>query len=125
MKNTNELKQHLINLWKNTELESYTDSIETALKNYDGDNDAYDFISWFAEEYIYSADIIYYSNAMEFLTKYDISLHDSMAKASEMGYTPDQLNSEVLASLLLQDILTDELYGFKDELTEYFESIEE
>jgi len=117
--------QELKDIWANTDLSEHTEDIETALNYYDGDDDADSFIDWFLETYIDSAEIVYYSNAMEFLTKHDVSLDVSLEKAEEYGYTPSQLNSELLASLLLQDILSNELYGLREELEEYFENIKE
>lgn len=70
-------------------------------------------------------EMIYYGRAMEFLTEYDPSLQDSMNLASELGYTTDSLNSELLATLLLQDMLTQEWYEIADEIEEYFEEYEE
>ena len=47
-----------------------------------------------------SSDIIYYSKAIKFLAENDNSLRESMKIASEMGYNVEDLNSELLASLL-------------------------
>jgi pyruvate-formate lyase len=98
--------QELKDLWASTELTEYCEDIETALNYYDGDDDVDSFIDWYTEMYIDTAGIVYYSTAMEFLTKHDTSLKDSLEKAEEYGYTPSQLNSELLASLLLQDTLS-------------------
>lgn len=106
------------------ELESHCECFETAIANYDGEKDADSFIEWYMETYVYHAEIIYYHNAMEFLMEHDPSLRDSMAKAAEYGYTPNNLNSELLASLLLQDILQQELESCRDDIAEYFEEKE-
>lgn len=45
-------------------------------------------------------DIIYYNNAMKYLTEHDSSLVDSLSLAEDMGYMPSDLNSEKLASIL-------------------------
>jgi len=45
-------------------------------------------------------DVIYYSVAIDYLKENDPSLKDSLALAVELGYTLDNINSEVLASLL-------------------------
>ena len=55
------------------------------------------------------SEVIYYCTAMEILTKHDCSLQRSMRKAEEMGYSPANLNSETLASLLMEDILGEAL----------------
>lgn len=115
----NELKD----AFKHTELKGHCEDIGIALEYYEGDKDADSFIEWYTETY--SADIIYYHNAMAFLLEHDPSLHECMAKAQDYGYEPKDLNSEILASLLLQDVLSEALYGLKDELEAYFEELEE
>ena len=52
-----------------------------------------------------NVEIIYYSNAIEYLSENDPSLQESMAIASEMGYDVANLNSEILASLLATELL--------------------
>ena len=69
-------------------------------------------------------EITYYSNAMEYLTNNDTSLRESLDLADEMGYTPSQLNSEILATLLLQRELTDNWYEVQDEVEELIEAID-
>jgi hypothetical protein len=48
----------------------------------------------------FDVEMIYYSNAMQYLKEHDNSLHESMQIASEHGYNTQDLNSELLASLL-------------------------
>jgi hypothetical protein len=45
-------------------------------------------------------DVIYYSVAIDYLKENDPSLKNSFNLAVELGYTLDNINSEVLASLL-------------------------
>lgn len=106
-------------------LPGHTECIETALEYYDGDNCPSEFIDWFTETYIHSAEIIYYHNALKFLADEDPSLMESLSLASEMGFTLDALNSETLASLLLQQKLSEEINGLHDVLSDYFEEKEE
>ena len=47
----------------------------------------------------FNVDIIYYYKAIEYLQDNDSSLCESLEIASEFGYTTENLNSEVLASL--------------------------
>ena len=54
-------------------------------------------------------EIIYYSNAMDFLNEHDTSLRESLEIAEEFGYTPKNLSSEILATLLLQSFLHSEI----------------
>lgn len=76
-------------------------------------------------EYIRSEEIIYYYKAMELLQEHDPSLNHSLELASELGYTTDNINSELLATLLYQDILQDEWFEIRDEVQEKFEELEE
>ena len=55
-----------------------------------------------AIEYCHQEEIIYYYRATEYLLENDSSLRDSLDLASEMGFTLENLNSEVLATLLYQ-----------------------
>jgi DNA polymerase I-like protein with 3'-5' exonuclease and polymerase domains len=108
-----------------TDLPNHCEDIENALHYYDGESSAEDFIQHYLETYIHSAEIIYYHNAINYLKDNDPSLMESMAKAAEYGYDVQSLNSELLASLLLQDSLTEILYNLESDLTEYFEAVTE
>ena len=70
-------------------------------------------------------DIIYYHNAMEYLADNDTSLNESLELAQEMGFTLDNLNSEVLASLLASQDNREQFYNLEDKITNFFEEIEE
>ncbi len=54
---------------------------------------------------IYEQEIIYYHKAMDYLMEHDASLCESMGLAHEYGYTADNINSELLATLLYQSKL--------------------
>lgn len=58
----------------------------------------------------FDEEIIHYSVAMEFLTANDNSLRNSLQIAQDMGYKPEDLSSEILASLLASEI-NRELWG--------------
>lgn len=74
---------------------------------------------WF-ERRIDEADILYYSEAMKYLTECDNSLYNAFELAEEYGYTLSDLNSEKLATLVYQDNLMTELSEL--ELSEAFTS---
>jgi hypothetical protein len=59
-----------------------------------------------------SCDIIYYSNAIEYLQKNDPSLRISLDIAQEYGFSFQNINSEVLASLLYKQELSELLAQF-------------
>ncbi len=75
----------------------------------------------YLEERIREQEVIYYSTAMEYLSENDNSLNQAMQLASEMGYEVCNLNSELLATLVLQDNLMSDLYELRDEIEEAFE----
>lgn len=79
------------------------------------------------EKLIDQAEIIYYSKAMEYLMQNDVSLSNSLALAGELGYSlaDDNLNSEILATLLLQKELREEFAEIEDDIEELFEEFEE
>lgn len=63
-------------------------------------------------------EIIYYSNAIKYLSENDPSLQESLEIASEYGYTIDKLSSEVLASLLKSKNNEEDFYKLIDEIIE-------
>ena len=73
----------------------------------------------------FNIEIIYYSNAIDFLAKNDPSLHESLEIASEYGYEVDNLNSEILASLLASKLVRDEFNELESEINDFFEELEE
>jgi DNA repair exonuclease SbcCD ATPase subunit len=73
----------------------------------------------------FDIDIIYYSSAMEYLSNNDPSLNESMALASDMGFTPENLNSETLASLLASQNVREEFAELESEISIFFEELEE
>ena len=67
---------------------------------------------------IMQEEIIYYYEAMKYLTREDASLSQSLEIASEFGYTTENLNSELLATLLYQQNLTNEWYNISNQVEE-------
>ena len=61
------------------------------------------------EQMIQEDEIIYYNNAIEFLKEEDQSLQESIELAKEYGYSIEDLNSELLATLLSQLRMLDEV----------------
>lgn len=73
----------------------------------------------------FDIEIIYYSNAIKYLSENDPSLVESLEIASEFGYTPDNLNSEILASLLASKLAREEFMELEDEINDFFLELEE
>ena len=71
-------------------------------------------------QYIQKSEIIYYSKAMAYLSDNDNSLCESLEIASEMGITTQNLNSELLATLLYQQNLTNQWYEISEQVEEIF-----
>ena len=72
----------------------------------------------------FDIDIIYYSNAIEYLKQNDPSLRESMEIAQEYGYEPKSINSELLASLLASQNAREEFYELQDKINDFFSELE-
>jgi intracellular sulfur oxidation DsrE/DsrF family protein len=70
-------------------------------------------------------EIIYYSNAIEFLKENDNSLRNSLEIASDYGFELKRLNSETLASLLASQMLREEFSEIQSEIESLIEEINE
>ena len=64
-----------------------------------GDYDTHEIFDELQDNGYFNEEIIYYSNAIEYLKENDSSLFESLEIATEYGYTTENLNSETLASL--------------------------
>ena len=73
----------------------------------------------------FDIEVIYYSNAIDYLRENDPSLNESLNLAYEMGFTVDSLNSEILASLLKTENVRNDFYQLEDEINSFFEELEE
>ena len=73
----------------------------------------------------FDIEVIYYSNAIKYLQENDPSLRESLEIASDFGYDIKNINSELLASLLKSQNIRDEFSDFRDEINEFFESLED
>lgn len=71
----------------------------------------------------FEVDIIYYDNAMEYLSKYDNSLKESLEIAADYGCETRNLNSEKLASLLATRKATEDFNTKEDEINEFFNNL--
>ena len=101
-----ELEFDIMDYIQNDELES--------INNYD------ELEEKLLDERAFNIDIIYYGNAMDYLTEYDISLSESMEIADEHGYELKNISSELLASLLASRNAEEEFYDLRDKIEEFF-----
>ncbi len=93
-----------------------------ASEDHESSQDLYDSIE---EGNGFYVEIIYYTNAMEYLSNYDSSLRKSLEIASEMGYEVKNLSSEILASLLASQNARNEWNEIEGKVQEFFDSLEE
>ena len=75
------------------------------------------------QQSIHENEIIYYAKAMIYLQENDNSLYESLSIASELGYTVENLNSELLATLLYQQELFKEWNNIAKQIEEYFNNL--
>ena len=77
------------------------------------------------QEEINQDEVIYYHNAIKYLSENDASLKESLSIAEELGYSVGDINSELLATLLQQRELTEELSNLRSEIESIYEESEE
>jgi len=68
--------------------------------------------------FINEEEVIYFKNGIQILQDLDPSLQNSISTAVDMGFNARDLNSELLATLAIQDKLREELFPLIDELKE-------
>jgi hypothetical protein len=87
-------------------------------------NDAFNsIIDTLSEEEAFNIDIIYYSNAIDYLQKNDASLRESIDIAIELGYELKNINSELLASLLCSQNVQNDFYSLETEINNFFNEL--
>jgi len=80
---------------------------------------------YFEDQSVFNKEVIYYGRAMEYLMDNDSSLNESMSLAHDLGYTPDNINSELLASLLKSQNLRQEWNDQQDTVEELIDEVRE
>ena len=68
-----------------------------------------------AYQYCIETEIIYYNKAMEYLSEQDWSLRESAEIASDLGFELKNINSEILATLHLQNELINSIKEVKND----------
>jgi hypothetical protein len=84
------------------------------------EEDTFEDFSEKVTEAIMNEEIIYYYEAMKYLAREDASLSQSLEIASEYGYKVDNLNSELLATLLYQQNLNNQWAEISQEVESIF-----
>ncbi len=103
---------------ENLDLMDYVDIQDIDLNN--AFESIYDMLD---EKDAFNIEIIYYYNAMEYLKEHDDSLNESLNLAAELCYEIQNLNSEVLASLLASQNARNDFYEKEKEITNFFNSL--
>jgi len=122
--------QHTLIMTRTEKIEAFLSELKTeidVLSMVDVDNiesydDVYDQIQ---ENEGFDEEIIYYANAIEYLAENDPSLQESCSLAAEMGYTTENLNSELLASLLYSQEIRSEFEELRDEIEDFLSEVED
>ena len=92
------------------------------LKDVDIDGDTPEEVIEYIEDRIREEEVIYYRKAIKFLSEEDNSLMNSVDLATDMGYELKNINSELLATILMQDKMSSELYEIKEDIENAFEA---
>lgn len=72
----------------------------------------------------FDVEIIYYGRAMEYLSEHDASLTQSLTLAADMGYKPENINSELLATLLASENARSDWYDHQSEIDEFISEMD-
>ena len=88
----------------------------------DAYNSIYDMIS---DNNGFDMEVIYYSNAIDYLRENDPSLKESLEIASEYGFELNNLSSETLASLLKSQNEREDFTELESEINDFFTELEE
>jgi len=94
---------YFLNIEEHTNLEEITEVLH--------DNNAFE------------QDVVYYSTAMKYLQENDPSLRESLEIANEYGFTLENLNSEVLASLLKTKNVEEEFSELETEIEDFLNEL--
>lgn len=87
-------------------------------------NDAFNsIIDTLSDKEAFNIEIIYYSNAIDYLSKNDASLRESINIAIELGYDFKNINSELLASLLASQNVQNDFYSLETEINNFFNEL--
>ena len=125
MKNTTVTNRQnkIINFLSGLEIANEIDLVYYA--NHEEINSFEDLQNLLDDNGAFNIDVIYYASAMDYLRENDPSLNESMEIANEFGYTTENLNSELLASLLKSQNVRNDFYELEEEINDFFAELEE
>lgn len=114
------------------QIKTFLDSIEidnvnimdfVDINQIDTDNAAESIFDMVQDNGGFNVEIIYCSNAIEYLKRYDNCLTESIELAIEYGYTLENINSELLASLLASKNAMNDFWDYQDEINDFFNTL--
>ena len=73
----------------------------------------------------FQQEVIYYATAMNYLREEDNSLTESLGLAADMGYQTENINSELLASILKSERVRESFYELRTEIDDFFDELED
>ena len=103
--------------------ESINDYI--GLDNMDNITDFESLYEELEENGFFNQEVIYYASAMKILLENDPSLMESMNLASDMGFDCKNLNSEILASILVSEQLREQFNEFQSDIEDFFTRLDQ
>ncbi len=129
MNNLSEIHiERIISFFKEIELTHLNlgDYLDTDdFQNLDFSNAFEEILDLLDERNAFEIEIIYYSEAMKYLTLHDTSLTESIEIAIEYGVSLENINSELLASLLATKITREAFFAYQDEIDTFFSNFDE
>lgn len=114
------------------QIKTFLDSIEidnvnimdfVNIDEIDTDNAAESIFEMVNDNGGFNVEIIYYSNAIEYLKRYDNCLTESITIANDNGYNLEDINSELLASLLASQNAMCDYWDYQNEINEFFNTL--
>ena len=117
MKNLKTLEKQFAELNNRIELTDYLENLIN-FEDINENTDFQDIYNMVEDNGGFNVEIIYYSEAIKYLANNDPSLSESLEIAKEYGYSIDNLNSEILATIHYQNEIRDEFSELENEINE-------
>ena len=121
---TNENKQAIYNFLKELQVENLYVTDYVSIDDIDEYTTFDSLTDLISDNNGFDVEIIYYLTAIKYLMDNDPSLHESLEIALEYGYTTENLNSEVLASLLASKECRESWHGCESEIEDFLNDID-
>ena len=100
------------------------DYLRAYIREIDEDTDFDSLTDELRDKNAFYVEVIYYSTAIKFLSENDASLTESLEIAKEYGYEIENLNSELLATLLKSRMIEEDWYELRSEVEDFLSELE-